>query len=81
MKESEDRNGRAKREAYLNQHIYGNANRLAEQLRESGALDVPGYWHYPDEEEDADGRDYELVDGLLRHGTPPSKGWLLCLGL
>ena len=38
MKESEDRNGRAKREAYLNQHIYGNANRLAEQLRESGAL-------------------------------------------
>lgn len=57
MKESEDRNGRAKREAYLNQHIYGNANRLAEQLRESGALDVPGYWHYPDEEEDADGRE------------------------
>ena len=78
MKESETMSAatatQAKREAYLNQHIYGNANRLAELLRESGALDVPGYWHYPDEEEDSDGRgDYELVDSLIRHGTTPSK--------
>lgn len=52
MKESENKKQKERGEAYLNQHIYGNANRLAEQLRESGALDVPGYWHYPDEEED-----------------------------
>ncbi|MBR7998433.1 hypothetical protein [Burkholderia vietnamiensis] len=41
-----------KREAYLNQHIYGNANRLAEHLRDTGALDALGYWCYPGEEEE-----------------------------
>ena len=61
MKESETMNAeattQAKREAYLNKHVYGNANRLAEHLRESGTLDVPGYWRYPDEEEGEDGRE------------------------
>ncbi len=43
-----------RRESYLSKHIYGNANRLAEHLREAGALDVPGYWCYPDEEKEAE---------------------------
>ncbi|WP_176025826.1 hypothetical protein [Burkholderia vietnamiensis] len=47
----------ARREAYLNKHIYGNANRLAEHFREAGSLDLPGYWHYPGDEEDDYGRE------------------------
>lgn len=57
MKESESKNEqlvRGEREAYLNKHIYGSANRLAEHLRETGALDVPGYWYYPGEDDDDD---------------------------
>lgn len=57
MIEKEEKNLQAKREEYLNKHIYGNANRLAEHFRETGALDVSGYWHYPDEEEDDYGRE------------------------
>lgn len=61
MKESETVNGeassQAKCEAYLNQHIYGNANRLAELLWKAADVDVPSHWHYPGEEEDDYGRE------------------------
>ncbi|WP_261521703.1 hypothetical protein [Burkholderia multivorans] len=61
MKESEvakkEQLVRAEHATYLNQHIYGIANSLVARLQESGALDVPGYWSYPDEEEDDYGRE------------------------
>ncbi|UZF16133.1 hypothetical protein [Ralstonia pseudosolanacearum] len=80
MTESETVNGevgsQAKAEAYLSQHIYGNANRLAELLWKEADVDVPSYWHYPDEDEGGYGREimswwivsYDMARRLQRAG-------------